>query len=225
MREGSDYAYARVRTLRVQVSSIGVWETVYLCILHIAIPTNVGLVLFTTRLLELWTVEEKVWAFVIGCAAGLASVQLILRAAPPMSEAVKVQLQRQQLYTSRVIDGVSMVFHDEAEAEEDAEAAKVLCSTGHVDAFVNDPKAKKAEAKSREYARKMANAEAEAAQAKKERKKAKRAKRKAKQNTRRDSEEGSGGEVDDDPGDGGEDGGGEGGGDDEEKEDDPSGLD
>ena len=38
--------------LAMEVSSIGTWEHIFLGILFLAIPTNVGLVLFTTRLLE-----------------------------------------------------------------------------------------------------------------------------------------------------------------------------
>lgn len=138
-QDGYKLLWFHRRSIPLEVRSIGVWEDIFGGMLKLSVLTNVGIVVFTSSILGSWSVQGRISAFVFGCVALYATLAVIEVAYPPFSEAVSVQLQRQEAYTMRIIyDIVPDAVFDEAEAVADeSDGTKKLVNAVHVDkAFI-----------------------------------------------------------------------------------------
>lgn len=118
------------RPLAVEVQGIGIWVQLYFTVISISIPTNVGILVFTSSIFKEVDTYVKTWVFVVGSLALYFATRLMIALYPAESDAVLLQLRRQELFTDRVVLGLEDDGAlDEAEAEE--------CDTDLV--FANHP--------------------------------------------------------------------------------------
>eukprot|EP00930_Biecheleria_cincta_P044860 TRINITY_DN30905_c0_g1_i1.p1 TRINITY_DN30905_c0_g1~~TRINITY_DN30905_c0_g1_i1.p1 ORF type:complete len:767 (-),score=99.31 TRINITY_DN30905_c0_g1_i1:150-2450(-) len=108
------------RPLAVEMQGIGIWVSIYFTIINIAIPTNVGIIVFTSGILGQVDAYIKTFIFVVGSMGLFGITRAMMAIFPAESDAVKLQLKRQEVYSARVVQGLSTgedVF-DKADAEE-----------------------------------------------------------------------------------------------------------
>jgi hypothetical protein len=119
-QDGYKLLFLNRKPVPMEVKSIGVWEHIYAGFVNLSAITNVGIICFTSDLLNDWSVLARLSTFVFGVLFTYLILHFVHKGLPPESEAVSVQLKRQQVYVDRVINGVEgeEAFH-EAETEED----------------------------------------------------------------------------------------------------------
>ena len=120
------------RPIPLEVCSIGVWEHIFDYILYFGIMTNAGMITITANLMSNWTPRDRVIAWIIVAMLLSMMVKLVRALYPTMTDAVLVQLARQEVYKNRVVmDMECEPVFDEAKCKDDSERNAKLVSAEH----------------------------------------------------------------------------------------------
>lgn len=118
-QDGYKMLWLHRRPLAVEVQGIGIWVPIYFTVINIAIPTNIGVIVFTSGIFEQVDAYAKTLVFIIGSLALYFATHIMMALYPAESDAVKLQLKRQELFSARVVQGIAGEgVYDEAEAED-----------------------------------------------------------------------------------------------------------
>jgi len=128
-REGYKLLFLLHRPLSMEVCGIGAWDHMFDDVLKIAVVVSMGIMTKTSLALQDWGLSDetctRIWFFT--CLFFFAFIKVSKLAVPPISPAVELQLSRQQLYSSRVLFGLSVgEAFDEAESESCVESENLL---------------------------------------------------------------------------------------------------
>ena len=122
------------RPIPLEVCSIGVWEQIFDYILYFGILTNAGMITITANLMSNWTPRNRVIAWIIVSMLLSIMVKLVRGMHPSMTNAVLVQLTRQEVYKNRVVmDMECEPVFDEAKCKDDSERNTKLVTAVHKD--------------------------------------------------------------------------------------------
>lgn len=130
-QDGYKLLWLHRRLISMEVSDVGIWDDIYKAILHLAMPTNMGILVFTSKVTDdRITLAHRWVVFFMGCLFYQQFFNILQMIFPAMSKAVQVQLERQEDYGNRVVQDIfgDEVF-DEAEAEEDKGNIQLLDAT------------------------------------------------------------------------------------------------
>ena len=94
-QDGYKLLFLNRKPVPMEVKSIGVWEHIYAGFVNLSAITNVGIICFTSDLLNDWSVLARLSTFVFGVLFTYLILHFVHKGLPPESEAVSVQLKRQ----------------------------------------------------------------------------------------------------------------------------------
>ena len=114
-QDGYKLLWFHRRPLPLEVRSIGVWEKIFGLILKASIFSNCGIVVFTAEVTHRLSPQARFACFAFGVLVLWSALALVDLAYPPLSEAVVLQLVRQDAYVRQVIfDVTPEVLFDES---------------------------------------------------------------------------------------------------------------
>jgi hypothetical protein len=88
------------------VEDIGTWQTIFSLIATICVVTNAGIVVFTMRVLTMYSITLRMWLF-IGFQWLIFTIQYIVEAAiPDEPYEVQIQMSRADFLCDKVLKGV-----------------------------------------------------------------------------------------------------------------------